>query len=99
MSGEIFITGPPLDLNASLVVLASDLHAAAALLREGCAVRGAAPRSSLVTAGRGGQRQGSEATLPALYFAHRPVRDGGAPAANAPVAPQRISLGLSSTCG
>ena len=99
VSGEILVAAQPLNLNGSLVVLASDLRSAAALLREGCAVRGAGPRSSLVAAGRGGQRQGLEATLPALYFAHRPVRDGAPLAASAPVAAQRISLGLSSTCG
>jgi len=103
VSGQILFAAQPLNLNGSLVVLASDLRAAAALLREGCAVRGAAPRSSLVAAGRGGQRQGLEATLPALYFAHRPVRDdaatAAAPAADPPAAPERISLGLSSPCG
>lgn len=99
VSGQIFLTGPPLDLNGSLVVLASELRSAAALLREGCAVRGAGPRSSLLAVGRGGQRQGLEATLPALYFAHRPVHDGGHPAPDAPATPSRISLGLSSLCG
>jgi filamentous hemagglutinin family protein len=99
VSGEIFVAAQPLNLNGSLVVLASELRSAAALLREGCAVRGASPRSSLIAAGRGGQRQGLEATLPALYFANRPVHDGAAPAADPPAAPQRISLGLSSTCG
>ena len=98
VSGEILVAAQPLNLNGSLVVLASDLRAAAALLREGCAVRGASPRSSLVAAGRGGQRQGLDATLPALYFAHRPVRDGRQPAPDAS-APERISLGLSSPCG
>jgi len=97
--GQIFITGPPLDLNGSLVVLASELRSAAALLREGCAVRGAAPRSSLVAAGRGGQRQGLEATLPALYFVHRPVRDGGRQVPETFATPARTSIEVSSRCG
>ena len=99
VSGQIFIGAQPLNLNGSLVVLASELRAAAALLRQGCAARGASPRSSLVVAGRGGQRQGLEATLPALYFAGRPVRDGGEPPSDASTPPARISLGLSSPCG
>jgi len=107
VSGDIFIAAQPLNLNGSLVVLASELRAAAALLREGCAARGASPRSSLVVAGRGGQRQGLEATLPALYFAGRPVRDGAdtaprqsvAPVPEASVAPTHISLNLSGQCG
>jgi len=99
LSGQIFIGAQPLNLNGSLVVLASELRSAAALLREGCAARGASPRSSLVVSGRGGQRQGLVATLPALYFANRPVRDDGDPAAEAPATPAQISLGLSSRCG
>ena len=99
VSGEILVAAQPLNLNGSLVVLASDLRAAAALLREGCAARGASPRSSLVVAGRGGQRQGLDATLPALYFVHRPVRDGGQPTLDASAAPERTSLSLSSPCG
>jgi large exoprotein involved in heme utilization and adhesion len=100
VSGEIAITGVPLNLTGSLVVLASELRAAAALLREGCAARGGSPRSSLVMAGRGGQRQGmaaAEASLPALYFAHRPVRaDDGGSEAWAP--PARTSIRLSGRC-
>lgn len=99
VSGEILVAAQPLNLNGSLVVLASDLRAAAALLREGCAVRGASPRSSLVTAGRGGQRQGLDASVPALYFAHRPVHDGEQPSLAAPAVLERTSLGLSSSCG
>ncbi|HYZ34050.1 MAG TPA: hypothetical protein VE684_17400, partial [Crenalkalicoccus sp.] len=45
--GAITFTGPQLNLNASLVVLAGQLRAAAALLRTSCAGRSAAPRSSL----------------------------------------------------
>ncbi len=101
VSGEIAIVGPPLNLNGSLVVLASELRAAAALLREGCAVRGGgAPRSSLVAAGRGGRRQGLETTVPALYFANRPVRGGrDEPPRAAADPPQRTAVTLSARCG
>ncbi len=99
VSGEIFITGPLLDLNSALVVLAGDLRATTALLREGCAARGASPRSSLVVAGRGGERQGVEAILPALYFIHRPVHDGTGRTTATSVAPAHTSIGLSSRCG
>jgi hypothetical protein len=92
------------NLTGSLVVLASELRAAAALLRESCAGRGGNPRSSLVVTGRGGRRQGAaagaEASLPALYFAHRPVRAGeeGDRAEEASAPPMRTSVGLSSRC-
>jgi len=99
VSGNIFFTVPLLDLNSTLVVLASELRSTAALLREGCAARGASPRSSLVVTGRGGQRQGLEAVLPALYFIHRPVRDGEHRAPAASATPVRTSIGLSSRCG
>ncbi len=98
ISGEIFLTGPPLDLNSALVVLASALRSTAALLREGCAARGANPRSSLVVAGRGGPRQGVEAMLPALYFIHRPIGIDTRQASLATAAPTRTSIGLSSRC-
>ena len=97
VSGEIFITAQPLNLNGALVVLASDLRSAAALLREGCAARGAGPRSSLLMAGHGGQRQAVDATVPALYFLGRPLRgDAGRGAA---IPAQYTSIGLSSGCG
>lgn len=99
LPGEIAITATPLNLNGSLVVLASDLRAAAALLSESCAVRGARPGSSLVVAGRGGLRQDPEVALSALYIADRPVRAegaGGAPqgaaAADAPARHTGITL-------
>src|SRR3954471_22596002 len=47
VSGAILIAGPPVNLNGSLVVRASELRAAAALLAESCAARGARPLSSL----------------------------------------------------
>ncbi len=82
------------------MVLASELRAAAALLAESCAARGARPLSSLVVAGRGGQRQGTaaEATLPALYIARRPVRAGEDEAPQVWSPPVRTSVGLSSRC-
>lgn len=98
--GTITLSGPPLNLGGSLVVLASELRAAAALLRESCAVRGAGPRSSLVAAGRGGLRQDPETTLPALYIADRPVRaDQGGPTPETPAPAQHTSLVLSTRCG
>jgi len=99
VSGAIFITAQPLNLNGSLVVLAGELRSAAALLREGCAARGAGPRSSLLMDGRGGQRQALETTVPALYFAHRPVHDVEFTAPEAAAVPVRSSIGLSSPCG
>ncbi len=97
VSGEIFITAQPLNLNGALVVLASDLRSAAALLREGCAARGAGPRSSLLMTGHGGQRQAVDVTVPALYFLGRPLRGDGNQGAAIPA--QRTSIGLSSGCG
>lgn len=74
ISGQILISGPLLSLGGTLTVLASELRAAAALLSESCAARGARPLSSLVMNGPGGQRQGVETSVPALYIANRPVR-------------------------
>jgi filamentous hemagglutinin family protein len=108
VSGEVTITGPPLNLNGSLVVLASELRAAAALLSESCAARGARAPSSLVVAGRGGRRHDPETTLPALYIANRPVNGGGSGGGAAPQAasdtppplpPLRTSISLSTRCG
>jgi hypothetical protein len=99
VSGEIAIIGPPLRLNGSLVVLASDLRAATALMREGRAARSGSPRSSLAVAGRDGRRQGAvvEASLPALYTAHHPARDGEE-GSRAWAPPARTSVALSSRC-
>ena len=69
ISGTIEIVGPRVDLNGSLVVLSSELRAAAAVLRDNCAALGNRPRSSLVEAGRGGLPQDPETNLPALYVA------------------------------
>jgi hypothetical protein len=71
ISGTIDIIGPRVDFNGLLVVLPGDLRTAAAVLRNSCATQGDRPQSSLVEAGRGGQPQDPEATLPALYIADR----------------------------
>ena len=99
VSGQIFITAQPLNLNGALVVLASDLRSAAVLLREGCAARGAGPRSSLLVAGRGGQRQALDAMVPALYFMGRRVPGEADWAPTAHVIPERTTIELSSGCG
>ncbi|MGE0415440.1 MAG: filamentous hemagglutinin N-terminal domain-containing protein [Acetobacteraceae bacterium] len=99
VSGDITFSGPLLNLNSSFVVLASSLRSAAAVLRESCATRGDAPRSTLVDVGRGGMRASAETTLPALYLAGRPVVDDPdhTPAAPQPV--QQTILRLSTPCG
>jgi len=73
ISGMVLINGPQVDVNSALVVLSSELHGLAAVSREACAARADQPVSSLVEAGRGGQPQDPEATLPALYIAGRDV--------------------------
>jgi hypothetical protein len=60
LQGEIALSGPPPNLTGSLVVLASELRAAAALLAERCAARGADPRSSLVCASGGSRARLAE---------------------------------------
>jgi hypothetical protein len=99
ISGQIAISGPPVNLTGSLVVLSSELRAAAAVLSESCAARGARPRSSLAVAGRGGLRHDPETTLPALYIADRSVRAGEEHAPEVPAAPPRhTSVTLSTRC-
>ncbi|HLY46648.1 MAG TPA: hypothetical protein VKQ73_13790, partial [Stellaceae bacterium] len=71
LSGTVDIVGPRVDLNGSLVVLASELRSAAEVLRTSCAARGAQLRSSLTEGGRGGLPQDPETTIPALYLAGR----------------------------
>ena len=73
ISGMVLINGPQVDVNSALVVLSSELHGLAAVSREACAARANRPVSSLTEAGRGGQRQDPESTLPALYIAGRDV--------------------------
>jgi filamentous hemagglutinin family protein len=97
LSGEIAISGPQLDLNSSLVVLASALRSAAAVLHESCAARGDRPNSSLVVAGKGGLRQEAQSRLPALYIANRPIGDESKPdGAAVPAVP--VALTLSAPC-
>jgi large exoprotein involved in heme utilization and adhesion len=97
--GRITLSGQPVNLTGSLVVLASELRAVTAVLQESCAPQGARPRSSLVVAGRGGQRHAPETTLPALYIANRPVRTGQADALEVPTPPLHTSVTLSTRCG
>jgi filamentous hemagglutinin family protein len=85
ISGTVEVIGPRVDLNGSLVVLSSELHGAAAVLRTACEARGARPRSSLVEAGRGGLMQDVETTIPALYLADRDVEPAKQPATSAPM--------------
>jgi large exoprotein involved in heme utilization and adhesion len=73
ISGTVEISGPRVDVNGALVVLSSELRGLVAVQREACAARADRPISSLVEAGRGGQPQDPEATLPALYIAGRDV--------------------------
>jgi large exoprotein involved in heme utilization and adhesion len=73
ISGTVEIGGPRVDVNGALVVLSSELRGLVAVQREACAARADRPISSLVEAGRGGQPQDPEATLPALYIAGRDV--------------------------
>jgi large exoprotein involved in heme utilization and adhesion len=72
-SGVLRFTGPRVDVNGALVVLASELRSAAAVLRDSCAAQGGRPISTLVEPGRGGLPQDPDATLPALYIAGREV--------------------------
>jgi filamentous hemagglutinin family protein len=96
--GEITISSPPPNLTGSLVVLASELRAAAALLQGSCATQGAKLRSSLVVAGRGGQRQSVETTVPALYILNRPVRGSQEQAVENPSSPLHTTVSLASRC-
>jgi large exoprotein involved in heme utilization and adhesion len=98
LSGQIGLSGPPPDLNGSLVVLASDLRAATAVLSESCSSRGADPQSSLVAGRQDGMRHVSQATLPALYFVHRPVRNDGDNSQNEQAPPLHASIDLAARC-
>jgi filamentous hemagglutinin family protein len=104
VSGTVEVIGPRTDLNGSLVVLPSELHQAAEVLRNACAARSAAPRSSLVQGGRGGLPEDPATALPALYLADRDaapagrrVTAGAAPV-RPPLAAQFISLNLTTRC-
>ncbi len=76
ISGIVEIIGPRVDLDGSLIVLPSELRAAAAVFRDSCAARGNRPRSSLTQAGRGGLPQDPAAPLLALYIADRDFAPG-----------------------
>jgi filamentous hemagglutinin family protein len=100
ISGTVEITAPRVDVNSALVVLSSELRGLAAVSREACAARAGQPVSSLVEAGRGGQPQDPEATLPALYIAGRdlgpmPASPGTTEASRA----IRTTVRLTTRCG
>ena len=99
LSGTVTISTSPLNLTGNLVVLTSELQATVDVLRQSCAPQGVGPRASLVVAGRGGLRQDPETTLPALYFANRPVRAGQDPSLEVPTPPLHTSITLSTRCG
>jgi large exoprotein involved in heme utilization and adhesion len=84
ISGTVEIIGPRVDFNGLLVVLPGDLRTAAAVLRNSCAAQSERPQSSLVEAGRGGQPQDPDATLPALYIAGRDLKPALSPAGGPP---------------
>jgi large exoprotein involved in heme utilization and adhesion len=88
ISGNVELIGPRVDLNGSLVVLASELRSAADILRTGCRARGG-KQSSLVDAGHGGLPQDTETTIPALYIVDRDPapRPGGAAGEGGPRLP------------
>jgi large exoprotein involved in heme utilization and adhesion len=97
--GTITISSQPPNLTGSLVVLASSLRAAAAVLTESCAAHGADPRSSLIVAGRGGLRHDPDTTVPALYFANRGAgawqKHGSK---SSPARPLHTSVSLAARC-
>jgi large exoprotein involved in heme utilization and adhesion len=96
ISGTIDVIGPRVDLNGSLVVLAGDLRAAAAISRDNCVEHGSRPRSSLADVGRGGITQDPDALLPAFYIAGREFREAAAAPPALPPGPQ---LALSPVSG
>ena len=100
ISGTIELIGPRVDLNGSLVVLSSELRAAADVLRTGCDARGR-KQSSLVDAGHGGLPQDTETTIPALYIVNRDVapRPGAATADTPRFRPVRETAHLTMSCG
>jgi large exoprotein involved in heme utilization and adhesion len=94
ISGAIEIEGPRVDLNGSLVVLPSDLRAAAAILPEACIGYGGRPRSSLSSGGGTGVPPDLDLPAPALYLGGRdrvPL-GSGASLANESSAPFRLAV-------
>jgi filamentous hemagglutinin family protein len=101
ISGTVEISGPRVDVNGALVVLASELRGLVAVQREACAARAGRPISTLVEAGRGGLPLDPEATLPALYIAGRdvnPNRQAGTDTTEAS-SPLQTTVRLTMRCG
>jgi large exoprotein involved in heme utilization and adhesion len=101
ISGTVEIGGPRVDVNGTLVVLSSELRSTAEVLRSSCAAQSGRPQSTLVEAGRGGQPQDPDATLPALYIAGRDVNPNP-PAAAEPTEASRAlqtTIHLTMRCG
>jgi hypothetical protein len=70
-------------------------------LRNSCAAQSGRPQSSLVEAGRGGQPQDPDATLPTLYIAGRDM-NATSPMAGGPPPPiraQQTTARLTMHCG
>jgi hypothetical protein len=70
-------------------------------LRNSCAAQSGRPQSSLVEAGRGGQPQDPDATLPTLYIAGRDM-NATSPMAGSPPPPiraQQTTARLTMRCG
>src|SRR5262249_31045767 len=101
ISGTIEIIGPRVDFNGLLVVLPGDLRTATAVLRNSCTAQGDRPQSSLVEAGRGGQPQDPDATLPALYIAGRDMTPTPptVPGQPRPIQTQQTTARLMMHCG
>jgi hypothetical protein len=101
ISGTVTINGL-VNANGALVVLSTQLRGRTEVLREACEARAERPISSLVEAGRGGQPQDPEATLPALYIAGRDlnpdpqIAPGTTEASSTPV---QTTVRLTMRCG
>jgi filamentous hemagglutinin family protein len=71
ISGAIDISSPVVQISGALATLTGELRAADVVARDNCSERGNQPRSSFVSAGRGGLTQDPDSVLPALYVAGR----------------------------
>ncbi len=100
-TGQLVFVGPRVDVNGALVVLSTELRSAAEVLRESCAAQGSRPQSTLVEAGRGGQPQDPEASLPALYIAGRDLSPNPPAAAGTTEASSALqtTMRLTMRCG
>jgi large exoprotein involved in heme utilization and adhesion len=76
ISGTIDISSPIVEISGALATLTGDLRAAAVVARDNCSEHGDQPRSSFVSAGRGGLTQDPDLVLPALYVAGRDLSLG-----------------------